>query len=64
MSSSRSSVQRRLITPSSWGKKGATPADLPAPKRTCTHCGHKGLTEEQTIAGNMYRCPSCKKLQF
>jgi DNA-directed RNA polymerase subunit RPC12/RpoP len=64
MSTQRSSTQRRLITPESWGKKNALDNNAPAAARACTHCSHKGLREEQTIAGQMYRCPSCKKLQF
>ncbi|BEV71329.1 MULTISPECIES: hypothetical protein [unclassified Paludibacterium] len=64
MSTQRSSVQRRLITPASWGKKDPRQQHLDAEQRTCSHCSHRGLRGETTIAGQMFRCPSCKKLQF
>jgi hypothetical protein len=64
MSTQRSSTQRRLVTPESWGKKSLFDNNAPAAARACTHCSRKGLREEQTIAGLMYRCPLCKKLQF
>jgi hypothetical protein len=65
MSTSRKSVQRRLITPEAWGKKNVlSPQSKDPAGRQCSHCSHKGLVEEQTIAGMMYRCPACKKLQF
>jgi len=62
--SSHSSVQRRLITPQAWGKKDGITGPKTPQQRSCSHCGHKGLVEENTIAGNMCRCPACKKLQF
>lgn len=64
MSTSRKSVQRRLITPEAWGKKTLLNQNKEPAARVCSHCGHKGLDEERTIAGAMYRCPACKKLQF
>lgn len=65
MSTQRNSVQRRLITPASWGKKAdLINANKSPQERTCSHCGHRGLDEESSIAGRMFRCPSCKKLQF
>ncbi|MBV8046925.1 MAG: hypothetical protein JO171_07220 [Paludibacterium sp.] len=64
MSTHRNTVSRRLITPSSWGKKDSLNANAPSEQRACRHCGHRGLNEESTIAGQMFRCPACKKLQF
>jgi len=64
MSTQRSSVQRRLITPEAWGKKNALTTPRTPEERVCTHCSHKGLREENTIAGPMFRCPVCKRLQF
>ena len=61
----RTSVQRRLITPDAWGKKNQLGQQSSNPaERTCSHCSHRGLVQETTIAGTMYRCPACKKLQF
>jgi hypothetical protein len=62
--SSHTTVQRRLITPSVWGKKNVFAAPQPPEEHVCIHCSHKGMNTESTIAGLMYRCPACKKLQF
>lgn len=64
MSTTRQSVQRRLITPEAWGKKSGLSDNKEPAHRICTHCSHKGLVPEHTIAGAMFRCPACRKLQF
>ncbi|TDR72032.1 hypothetical protein [Paludibacterium purpuratum] len=64
MATQRSSVQRRLITPASWGKKDPRQINASGEERACGHCSHRGLKAESTIAGQMFRCPACKKLQF
>jgi hypothetical protein len=64
MTIQRNRVSRRLITPSAWGKKDAFNAQTPADERQCKHCSRRGLHAEHTIAGQMFRCPACKTLQF
>ncbi len=62
--SKRGTVSRKLITPKSWGQKSMDNFGKSGNERSCAHCGKHGLILERTIAGEMFRCPACKKLQF